>query len=509
MSVTVALGGIWHETNTFASGLTDLDAFRAYQFTRGEDLLTRHQNVRNEIGGMIAGARACDLRLVPTLFAGAVPSGVVARDAFEQLAGWLVEDLAAQSNLDGVLLVLHGAMVVEDIPDAEAELLKRVRAVIGDKPLVATFDIHANLSAGMVEGRGDGFARNTGGGARLGRWRANPSVLIGYDTYPHVDIYERGVEAAQIMARILRGEIQPAIAFEHLPLMSVPQAQHTSQPPMREIMVRRTEIENDPRVVSASIAVGFPYSDVARAGMSVVITTNHDQGLAEAYARELREMIWARRQDFVIKNMSVSDAVRRALESTAQPVILVDVADNIGGGSPGDGTALLGALLAAHAQDAVVTIADAEAVAECIAGGIDQMVTVRVGCKVDRLHGSTIQVTGRVRLISSGEYVHKGSYMTGQTMRMGRTVVLDCNGVDMVLMERKTMPFDAQQLRSLGIEPADKKIIVVKSAIAWQAAYGDLVREVIYVDTPGICTANLKSLSYKEVRHPIFPLDEC
>lgn len=488
MSFSVALGGIWHETNTFANGLTDLDAFRAYQLARGEDLLTRYQNVRNEIGGMIAGARACDLRLVPTLFAGAVPSSIIARDAFEQQAGWLVDDLAAHSNLGGLLLVLHGAMVVQDIPDAEAELLKRVRGVIGDKPLVATFDIHANLSAGMVEGA---------------------DVLIGYDTYPHVDIYERGVEAAVVMARILRGEIHPTVAFEHLPLMSVPQAQHTRQPPMREIMVRRTEIENDPRVVSASVAVGFPYSDVARAGMSVIVITNKDQRLADAYAGELREMIWTRRHEFVVMNVPVAHAVRHALASMAHPVILVDVADNIGGGSPGDGTVLLDALLDSHAQNAVVTIADAQAIAECIAAGIDRTATVRVGGKVDALHGSPVQVTGRVRLISSGEYVHKGSYMTGQAMGMGRTVVLDCDGLDLVLMERKTMPFDAQQLRSLGIEPADKNIIVVKSAIAWQAAYGDIAREVIYVDTPGVCTANLKSLSYKNARRPIFPLDEC
>lgn len=517
MSFRVALGGLWHETNTFAAGRTELEAFRAYQFARGDELLTRYQNVRNEIGGMIAGARVHSLTLVPTLFAGAVPSGIVARETFEQLATWLLDDLAAAGDLDGVLLVLHGAMVAEGIPDAasssqqhtrlvgqrddgaadvEGELLRRVRALIGHKPLVATFDIHANLSAEMVE---------------------QADVLIGYDTYPHVDVYERGVEAARVMARILCGEIRPTAAFEALPLLSVPQAQHTDESPLRELMARRAEIENDPRVITASVAVGFPYADVARAGMSVVVTTNGDAACAREYAQELGERIWARRREFQVTNVPVAEAVRRAVESLERhsagasvlaPVILVDVADNIGGGAPGDGTVLLQALLDAHAQNAVVTIADAEAVAQALAAGIDASVTLRVGGKVDSRHGAPVEVRGRVRLISSGEYVHKGSYMTGQTTRMGRTVVLDCDGLDLVIMERKTMPFDAQQLRSLGIEPADKKIIVVKSALAWQAAYGAMAREVIYVDTPGICTANLHALPYQNVRRPIFPLDE-
>lgn len=482
----VAIGGLWHETNTFASALTELDAFHAYQFARGAEMLTRHQHVRNEIGGMIAGARETELTLVPTLFAGAVPSGMVAREAIAVLAGQLVDDLAAAAPLDGVLLVLHGAMVAQDTPDAEAELLKRVRARVGDLPIVATFDIHANLDANMA---------------------ARANVLVGYDTYPHVDVYARGVEAAAIMARLLRGEIRPAVAFRHVPLMSVPQAQHTSMPPMLDIMARRAEIENDPRVITASVAVGYPYSDVARAGMGVIVTTDGDASLADSYARELGDMIWERRRDFRVWNVPVVDAVRRAVASELAPVVLVDVADNIGGGSPGDGTLLLRALLDAGAHNTVVTLADPEAVAEALDVGIGESVTLRAGGKTDNLHGSPVEVHGRVRLISTGEYVHRGSYMTGQTMRMGRTVVLDCDGLDLVLMERKTMPFDARQLRSLAIEPAEKKIIVVKSAIAWQAAYGDVAREVLYVDTPGICTANLGTLPYRNVTRPIFPLD--
>lgn len=482
----VAIGGLMHETNTFANTRTPLDDFRAYQFARGDEMLARYAKVRNEIGGMMAGARENGLKLAPTLFCFAVPSGVVAREAYKELAAWLLDDIAA-SACDGVLLALHGAMVAEQVQDVEGDLLRRVRALVGDKPIVATFDIHANLSAAMCE---------------------HADVLIGYDTYPHVDVYARGVEAARVMANILRGEILPTMAFQELPMLSVPQAQYTGQGPMREIMARVGEMERDARVVNVSIGGGFPYADVECAGMRVIVTTNGDADLAKQYACELREMLWARRENFGVRNMPVVEAVARAMASNVAPVILVDVADNIGGGAPGDGTVLLKALRDAHAQNAVVTIADAEAVAQSIAVGVDNFVTLRVGGKTDARHGEPVALRGRVRLISSGEYIHKGSYMTGTVMRMGRTVVLDCGGTDVVLMERKTMPFDAEQLRSLGIEPADKKIIVVKSAIAWQAAYGDVARAVFYVDTPGICTANLKTLPYRNVRRPIYPLDE-
>lgn len=485
--MNIAIGGIWHETNTFARDTTPLESFYAYQFARGAEMSRRYKSVRNEIGGMIAGARKNRFKVTPLVFAGAVPSGIVQRDAFETLAGMLLDDLAAIDGVDGVLLALHGAMVVEGLDDAEGELLRRVRALVRDKPIVATFDIHANMSEDMM---------------------AHADVLIGYETYPHVDAHERGMQAADVMRGLARGQIDPTVVWYPLSLLSVPQTQGTAQSPMREIMARRAEIAQDPYVVSASVIAGYPYADIERAGMSILITTNDETELAHDYAYELHKMIWERRDAFRAKNTPVAAAVKKAAASTTTPAILVDVADNIGGGAPGDGTVLLKGLLDAQAQAAVVTIADPEAVATAIAAGVGQPVTLQVGGKTDSMHGRPVTVRGTVRLISSGEYAHKGSYMTGQVMRMGRTVVLDCDGLTLVLMERKTMPFDAEQLRSLGIEPADQKIIVVKSAIAWQAAYGDIAREVVYVETPGICTANLKTLPYQKVRRPIFPLEE-
>ena len=184
------------------------------------------------------------------------------------------------------------------------------------------------------------------------------------------------------------------------------------------------------------------------------------------------------------------------------------MADNIGGGTPGDGTVLLRELLSQRAQGAVITIVDPASVATAIAAGMNGEVEIEAGAKCDTFHGEPVMVRGMVRQISDGVYTHRGSYMTGLRVDMGRTVVVASGGVEVVLMERKAMPFDAEQLRSLGIEPGERKIIVVKSALARKAAYGDLARRTIYVDTPGLCSSNLLSFAYRNRPRPLCPLED-
>jgi microcystin degradation protein MlrC len=485
-STRVTVGGIWHETNTFAPGITSLEDFRAYQFAEGPSIVSTYRGTRNEMGGFIDAAGRLGLELVPSLFAAAVPSGVVGRDAYGAMRRKILDALEAQRP-DGVLLALHGAMVAEGEEEIEADLLSAVRRKVGpDRPVVATLDFHANISSAMVEAA---------------------DALVGYDTYPHVDVYERALEAAELLARLLDGAARPVKAFRKLPLLTAPQAQSTETPPMRDLLDRMHEIERRPGILSVTVAGGFPYADVARVGLSVLVHATTDARPADACARELAQMAWERRRQFQVHAVPVEEAVRQAIESAEGPVILVDAADNIGGGAPGDGTAILAELLRRGARRAVVTITDPEAVGEAIGAGVGGTVRLSVGGKRDRLHGEPVEVRGRVRLISEGTYVHRGSYMTGQQTRMGRTVVLDCDGVGLVLMERKAMPFDAEQLRSLGIEPADLKILAVKSAVAWKAAYGAIARRVIEVDTPGIGSANLGRFAYRRIPRPIFPLD--
>jgi len=483
----VAIGGIVHETHTFSNVPTTLESFRARHFLLGEDLFT-FARTKTSLGGAIEAAREEGLELIPTLYATATPSGLVTCQAFDHLLTLLIDGIEKSKPLDGLFLVLHGAMVVEGIDDAEGHLLAKARDSVGEgTPIVATLDFHANVSPLMVD---------------------KADILVGYDTYPHVDAYERALEAGRLLASLLRGELKPTMSLRKPPLLPVPQGMYTERPPMKELIEVAHDMEREDKVLTITVAGGFPYSDIEVAGMGIVVTTDGDQGLAEAKAEELANLAWERRSQFLVNAVPVEEAVRRAMEAREGPVILVDGSDNIGGGAPGDGTVLLRELLAQRARGAIVTIADREAVAQAIEAGVGQQVELLVGGKTDDFHGKPVAVKGRVHLVSEGTYTRKGPYMTGERMDMGRTVVLHCEGMNLVLMEKKTPPFDAEHLRSLGIEPSEARIIVVKSAIAWRAAFGPIAKEVIDADTPGLCTIHLESFPYRKIRRPIFSLDE-
>ncbi len=482
----VAVGGIMQETNTFcAVPATMLDFGPGVR--RGEEILSAYGGTRTPIGGFLDAVRAQSLIPVPTYFAHATSSGLTERRTFDALVGELVEALKAALPVGGILLALHGAMAADGVPDADGEIVRRVREVVGsDTPISVEVDFHANISRDLVEGA---------------------DLLVGYDTYPHVDTYERGVEAGTLLARLHRGEIRPVRARVAPPLLLVPQSQFTARPPMKALFAEAHRLEAEPGMISVTVAGGFCYADVPHAGLAVVAVADGDSERAEAAARRVADLAWAERDRFAIKNVSVDEGVARAVAAPRGPVLLVDVGDNIGGGGPGDGTILLRALMDAKATGTVVAIADREAVAAAINAGVGAQVRTSVGGKVDRRHGDPVPITGRVRAITDGRYVNKGPYMTGARVQMGHCAVVEVDGIELLLTERRTSPFDLEQLRSVGIEPTQQRFIVVKAAIAWRAAYEPIAAEIIEVDTPGVTSTNLTQFSFVHLRRPIYPLD--
>lgn len=486
----VAIGGIWHETNTFVRRPTTIIDFETRALHYGDEVITRLSGTRTEIGGMIAGATLQGLRLEPTMFAGGLPSGMVTGETWLGLREDLVQRILDLSPVDGVLLSLHGAMVAEECDDPEGDLLETLRERIGaEVPIVATFDLHANVSQRMV---------------------THADVLVGYDTCPHVDPFDRGVEAAAIMRRILEKGVRPAMALSKPGIIVLPRGAWTERPPMSDLMAIVHAWERDPRVICVSIAAGFPPADVECAGMGVIAVTNDDPELAKQIADEVASTAWSRRSEFVFSNYEVEAGVREAIGSSSDGlVVLVDLGDSVGAGAPGDGTVLLAELLRQGAQGAVVALEDPDVVDQAIQSGIGTEVDVAVGGKLDERHGTPVRMRARVRVISDGCFRYSGSYMTGQQVNTGRTVVLETVGENKVIVsERKTLPFDHEQLRSVGISPENCRIIVVKTAISWRAAYGDLAKRAIYVDTPGVASDDLSSFRFQKVSRPIYPLDE-
>jgi microcystin degradation protein MlrC len=482
----IFLAGVWHESNTFSPLPADLQRFRDYQWLEGEVMLAALAGTNTEIGGMHGAARECDFCLHPGLYAAAIPSGPVTRQAFETIAQRIVDALRALPNCDGVLLALHGAMVVEGLPDGDGELLRRVRAVAGERPIVASFDLHANLSDQAF---------------------ALADVLIGYDTLPHIDMGMRGREAALILHRILVCGRRPDKAMRRLPLITVPQMQATADEPMRSIMHEAHFREQALDLWCCSVVPGFAYADVAHLGVSVL--AYGDGAAAERCAEEMARAIWRRRDAFLPELMDVDAAVQLALRSYdgTGPIVIAEPADNVGGGSPGDITFVLEAMLKARASEAIIMLWDPTGVAGAKAVGKGNRFSGAVGGFASKLSGKPVSIDGVVTFLDQVTYARSGPYMTGQRVPMGDVAIVDCGGLKLVLTGERVMPFDADHWTVLGLRPEREKILCVKGAKAWRAGFGAMAAKEIFVDTPGPTPSNVKRLPYRNVKRPVFPLD--
>ena len=476
-------GGIAHETHTFSSEPTTVDSFAV---ARGDELLA-FAGTNHSVGGVVDACREAGIDLAPAMYAGGTSTGIPDRETFETLLGELCQRIASALPADGIVLTLHGAMVAEDFPDAEAEIVHRVRELAGpETPIAVTLDLHANIGQAMVDAA---------------------DVVTCYDTYPHTDAAERAREAVALLARVIRGEIRPTMALAKPPLMPVPQAMATAEGPFQTIFARAHEMEDSGAALTVTVAGGFPYADVPDAGVGFLVTTDDDPSAARRLADELAALAWSLREQLVVRNTPSAAAVAEAIACPDGPVMLVDVGDNIGGGTPGDGTVLLAELLAQDAREATIVLADPEAVHAAFAAGIGATVRLTVGGKTDRLHGEPVPVVGRVRLLGDGEWVHEGPENAGVPAAMGRTAVLRCGGVNLILTSTKSMPGDQQQLKSVGIDPLRQHIIVVKAAVRWRGGFAPIAKHAIYADTPGLGSVDLSRFPFRHVRRPIFPLD--
>ncbi len=486
---TIAIGGIMHESNTFNNVPTDRAAFESGCLIFDNDILDIWGESHHEIGGFIEGASAYDCDLHPTLMASATPAGRVTDAVFNEIVTELIQRIQSLPNLDGVLLALHGAMVVESYPDGDGEVLRRMRRVLGaDFPIVTTLDHHTNVSEQMV---------------------AESTALVIYKTNPHIDQRQRGLQAVEILMRAIRGEIQPTQALAKPPMIFNILHQYTSVDPMRSILREAAQLESKPNVLAANVAAGYPYADVHEIGPASVVVTDGDSQLAQIEAERLSKMLWNVRDQLDINLPDAAAAVAQAIQSEAHPVILVEMGDNIGGGSPGDSTFILSELLRQKADGFVCILYAPQEVAACIRAGVREDVNLTVGGKSDDQHGSPVPIRGRIRLIHNGYYEETEPRHGGQRYQdQGVTAVVEIEEKNLiVLTSKRQVPFSLHQLLSLGIDPRQMKHIVVKAAIAYRAAYEPIAGKLIEVDTPGLTAVNPLHFTYQNVRKPIFPLD--
>ena len=483
----IATGTISHETNVLSNIVTDLEQFRKRRLLYGEEVFDYFRGTKTPVGGLMDGCESHGFELIPTVFASATPSGTITAAAFDILLKDMLEGIDEAGPIDGVAPHLHGAGVSESHVDIEGHVLSEVRELVGRKPVVSTFDLHANNTKLMVE---------------------SADVLIGYDTYPHVDGYERGVEAIDVMARLLDGSLKPTKAFRQPPMMPALQAQFTGRYPMSRLIEEAHRMEGLEDVETITVAAGFPWSDFEDVGLSFIVTTNDDQRLADRLADELVDLAWSMRRDFLVKPTPVREALKKVKAAEDGPYVLADIGDNPGGGAPDDGTVVLKAVLEAGLEGGVFAVIwDPEAVEKAVKAGAGGEVAVELGGKTDEMHGPPLEITGTVRMISDGKWIVKGPMGTGSETDMGTTAVLHVGGIEVFVTTKRLQPTDLQLYRSLGIEPTEKKFIVVKSSVHYRAAHEPIAREVIELDTPGLTSPRLAGFGFKNLRRPIFPLD--
>lgn len=491
----IATLGFKHETNTFQSVKTDYEAFVNFDFLRGSEITERHSSTNSASNGFLKGAAKYEFELVPLLLTITGPTGTVTKDAFDRITAEMTQMLKDNGPWDGVLLAQHGGAVSEEFPDMDGEIARLVKETVGEStPVTMTFDLHSNITPKQI---------------------ANTEAIVVYRTNPHIDQVERGFEASEILARTIRGEIDPVQHLVQVPMIVNITRQPTATGAMKSIMDDVAQVVGTPGVLSASCGQGFPYADVEQMGVSFLVVTDGDPALAEEQANWLARRAWDRRSELQNESTPVDAAIRQAAEAgdSGKPTVMLDVGDNVGGGGTADSTHLLAEAIRQEVKGVrslLVTLFDPEAVRKCIAAGPGATVNLNVGAKTDELHGEPVAVTGRVRAITDGRFEETGRIHGGwRYFEYGPSVALDTeDGYTIVLhTERGVGNMSRQQHYSMGIFPEQYGIVICQGTVSPRPAYEPIAGEMIVADTPGVTSAEMSSFNYKHRRMPLYPFE--
>ncbi|MGA3400280.1 MAG: M81 family metallopeptidase [Acetobacteraceae bacterium] len=486
MTHRIAVGGFLHESHSFAPHPTTYADFvnpaGFPPLQNGDGLLDALRNTSVPSAGAIAVAEAEGATLVPLAWGFANPAGPVQDEAFERIAALICARLSEALDaapLDGVYLDLHGAAVVESFPDAEGELLRRVRAIVGETPLTISLDPHCNLTAQMV---------------RLA------DATVPFRTYPHIDMKAAGAQAMRLLLqRIARGTPW-ARAFRQLEFWIPLGSQCTLLPPMQDVMQERTSLAERMGLAELAFCFGFPYSDFVDCGPALAAFADTQEN-ADAAADAFAAHVAARESDFVQETLPSAEAVAEAMRiarGASRPVVVADTQDNPGGGGHGDTTELLAELVRQRAKRALFClINDAESAAACHAAGEGASVSLSLGGRSD---GLPFACTARVQRLTDGQFTLTGPMGAGNPGNLGPTALIDVDGVHVVLVSRKMQALDQAIIRHLGVEPATYAILALKSSVHFRADFAPIAERVIVAIAPGPVVADPAVLNFRHVR---------
>ena len=491
----IFVAGFHHETNTFAPSPADWAAFNAgggYPgYSRGAAMLEQMSGGSLAIGGFAQAARELGWTLVPSVWAGAMPSNRVTADAFERIAGEIVEDLRAAGDIDAIYLDLHGAAVAEGFDDAEGELLGRIRAVVGAAmPIVASLDLHANVTAAMLH---------------------HASGMTAYRTYPHVDMRETGERAAHMLAARLGRSTKPRVTHAaRVPFLLPLNAQCTWIEPARSLIGLRAELEHR-HGVELDFAMGFSAADFAECGPVVFGHGTDDAELRRAVGA-LHHEVLAQRGAWRLELLDARDAVARAValsDAADRPVVIADTQDNPGAGGDANTTGLLHALVAARAGErlggrvAVGLMHDPSAARAAWAAGLNAHVETTLGAQVAGFDGRPtdppLHARFAVRALHDAPLPLHGPMTAGGTVRLGPCARLEVDGIHVLVASAKAQMLDLDLMRFLGVEPAAMRLLVVKSSVHFRAAFAPIASHILVARAHGPMAADPGELGWRHL----------
>jgi microcystin degradation protein MlrC len=493
MSRKIVIARLNHETNTFSPIPTPLASFDPKW---GSEARHDQTGARTAMGAYLDIAQSLpDTEIVTPVAAMANPSGTVAADAYDAICNAIIAAVA--QGCDAIMLDLHGAMVAENADDGEGALLEKIRRIAPTVPMCVALDLHGNVTQKIID---------------------NCDIVVGFKTYPHIDMYETGAHAGRLLVDLLEQRITPVIAWRQLPLLSHTLMSNTSASAMQRAMEAAIAAEKEPGILAVSVMAGFSLADFNDAGVSVMVVADNSREQAESVASSLATGIWNDREGFLYASEPLSQSLEKARMLAAGPgsgpVLLLDHSDNVmSGGSCDTMDVLLAALEAGLTDIAVGPLWDPAAVSQLIEAGTGATVSIAIGNKTPlAAQGITKQppvLSGTVRAISDGDIRVTGPIYTGSLLKMGRTVLFDIGAAQIVVTEERVEPYDLGVYTCVGIDPAQKSYLLLKSRMYCRPVFVPISRGLVECDSDagGPTSSNYALFPFRKIRRPVYPLD--
>jgi microcystin degradation protein MlrC len=486
----IAVGSLMQETNTLVSFKTSVATFESFYLHRGQAMLTGYGASRVEVPAMFAVLREAGAEIVPLIGGYAGASGTVTREAFDALVGEMTDRLAEAGKVDGVLLALHGAMVVEDEPDGESEIVRRVRAVVGPGvPIGVSLDLHGHITAAMLQ----------------------PDVFyVGYREYPHIDMHETGARVARLLLETIAGRRKPVMALAKRHMIVSPVKATTGREPLSRIVARARAREAEGACLHASLFPVQPWIDVPDLGFAALVCADGDGAAAQRVADELAEMAWQARAEFEPELTPLDEAIGIGLASEGTTVVS-DIGDSPSGGAAADSAAVLAALLRLGADKAgrltYLTICDAVAANNAARIGVGKRARLRLGHRQSTGDGQPIEIDGVVRSIHDGAFTMHDAGAEGSLMQFGTTAVIAIGDIRIAVRSNPGFEWDTGIFTAFGLELKRAALVFVKSPSHFRVAFGPHAARILVADTPGPTCGNMRRLKLANVTRPLYPLD--